>query len=114
ALPDNAKELVVERSDKPGVNTSIYEVEFTKENTPFEFSSHIVYGTDNKFSETHTFTSNFWVNKVTEMNGDHFLGPRVGRNQEGYSIFKLPFRKSTAFYCEISKTKSLLYKNKKK
>lgn len=86
---------------------TIYQTDFSKDNTPLVFTCKLLISTDKNFKNSTEVVEQFYVSSVREMDAKHFRGKRVGQTPEGYGVYKFPERKSTGFYVEINPRNSV-------
>lgn len=102
-----AKSTSEKRNDEEAGNANVYEALFEQSNSPFTFTSMLTTSTSKGFETERYITGNFYVTRISEMDAKHFRGVKTGKDSQGYPAYKFPLKKSTNFYVEIEKEKSL-------
>jgi len=101
-----AVELTKHRANKKQ-KAHIYSTEYTKETTPFTFSAKIVYAANKKTVPSTSVKHNFYVSKVSEMEAKHFRGKKIGKDPEGFWVYKFPEYDSKRCWLEIDRRRSV-------
>jgi len=112
-MSTKANTVTETRSDDANSKTDIYEIEFKESDTPFKFSTSIAYASKRDFSDQHDQKNNFYVTKISEMDVKHFWGVKIGKDADGYPVYKMPRKKSTSFYVAVDKKSSVEYRKSK-
>lgn len=106
----SVKAKSVARSTDVNAKANIYEQEFTKDDSKMKFSSFLTYSAKKDFKTPSVVKHNFYVSKITEMDVRHFWGVKEGKDADGNPVYKMPTKKSTAFYVSVDKKNAVEYR----
>jgi hypothetical protein len=79
--PGLVKVLPVNKSWGADGTIDIYQVEYSKENSPVSFSNFLTYSTTESFANEHYISNSFYIKRILEMDKKQFLG-KEGKNDE--------------------------------
>jgi hypothetical protein len=103
--------LIQKRNDSPKKTTTVYLADYTLEDSPLFFRNFLTFSTSEKFDKEFYVDNIFFINKIVEMDRNHFTG---GFKKENSYEYEMPYRVATSFYIDIEAPASIEVRKKYK
>ena len=106
----HANKSIVPRNDNPKRNSSVYNEDFSFNNSPLKFRNYLAVSFSENSQQYFFIDNKFYLTSVKEMEYKHFTGKLINDADEFIGInpiYEFPFQDATSFYIKIDNRKSI-------